>query len=519
MQPETLAGRRLWIGIPGPEIDAATRAHLEAVRPGGIVLFRRNLVSLEQTRALVVALRELLGPELHVAVDQEGGLVVRFLDELTLFPGNMALGAAAFREPSMGEALAAEQGKQTARELRDLGVDVNLAPVLDLATRGDNPGIGIRSFGHWPELAVKLGRGLLDGFDDGGLIGCAKHFPGKGEASVDAHLDLPRVAPMDQGPALEPFQAAIDNGVKLIMTSHVVLEALDHHQPVTFSRAIVGNVLREKMGFRGVVMTDDLEMGAMREHFGWEETITRAAEAGHDVFCICHDFALQAEAHALITRGITEGDPRFGDPVAIAERLDGLKAGAAPQAPDPDNGRQLAEAIAGRAITVIEDGPSRLPAPAGQSIALMLPTLEGLTQVENPLRGESNAHELAEALGEGVTVIDLPTEPDEARISSAIEEAQGHDVLLVATTAARFLASQRTLVHRALASHPRAILLPLRNPFDLEVVPTDVPLHAVIPFGYRPVQLRALARTIRGEVKAYGQLPIELHRELPGTEA
>src|SRR6187200_463087 len=183
MDTTTLAGRRLWIGIPGPEIAGETRSLLEEIRPGGIILFRRNIESREQVSALVADLRRVLGSELHVVIDQEGGLVVRFDEGLTVFPGNMALGAAAVREPSLGEHLAEAQGRIAASELRELGITVNLAPCCDLATRGDNPGLGTRAFAAWPRLAGRLAAAMVRGHSDVELLSTLKHFPGLGGAS------------------------------------------------------------------------------------------------------------------------------------------------------------------------------------------------------------------------------------------------------------------------------------------------------------------------------------------------
>ncbi len=145
--PKRLAERRLWIGISGPRLADEDRRLLDELRPGGVVLFRRNVESLEQVRELVGDLRSRLGPDLVVSADHEGGLITRFFKELTVFPGNMALGAAGVREPALAEHLGEEQGFHSARELRDLGITVNLAPVVDVASEGGNPSGGIRSAG------------------------------------------------------------------------------------------------------------------------------------------------------------------------------------------------------------------------------------------------------------------------------------------------------------------------------------------------------------------------------------
>jgi len=184
---------RLWIGIPAPRLDAETAAHLDAVRPGGIVLFRRNVESAAQVCELIADLRARLGEQLLVVVDQEGGAVVRFEREATVFPGNLALGAIAMTDRARALDLARRQGRVSAAELRALGIDGNLAPVCDLTVRADNPGVGCRSFGGDPALAGDLAAELVRGHLEGGVFPVLKHFPGLGAADRDSHEALPRV--------------------------------------------------------------------------------------------------------------------------------------------------------------------------------------------------------------------------------------------------------------------------------------------------------------------------------------
>lgn len=496
------ATRRLWIGIPGPTIDDKTRATLEEVRPGGIVLFRRNVASLEGVRSLVQSLHELLGPDLVVSVDHEGGLVTRFHRELTVFPGNMALGAAAYRQPSMGEHLSEEQGELSARELYDLGIRVNLAPVLDLASRDDNPGITIRSFGAPAELAAKLGAALVRGTLRGGVLPTLKHFPGKGEATVDAHLDLPVIPDVDQEPHLHPFRAGLDAGAPLVMTSHVVFRALDPDRPATLSGAVVEGLLRGDLGFDGVVVSDDLEMGAMQRHFGFDDVVRGACAAGHDVLCIAHDADLHRRAAELLRAGRADGAEWYGDPEVVDGRLAALPFPEDAPPPDPERAATVAEAIAGRAITVLRDDQGRVPV-SGPCI-LALPTLRRETEVEDPLRGEEDAAGLADALTD-TEIVRLSTEPTADEVDALLERAQGR-TLLVASTNARFLDGQRAYVRRCVTEHPRSVVLAIRSPFDAGVV-TDLDATVVLSYGFRPVQLRALADVVRGVTQAYGRLP------------
>ncbi len=508
------AGRHLWIGFEDQTLTPPLRERLSDLQPGGIVLFRRNLRDLAQARALIASLREELGEELVVAVDQEGGLVARFHEGVTMFPGNMALGAAAFREPSLGEHLGEEQGYWSAVELRDLGVTVNLAPVMDLATEGGNPSAGIRSFGEPGELASSLGAALTRGTLRGGVHACLKHFPGLGDATVDSHLDLPAIAGGDRTRHLDPFRAALRARAPLVMTSHVIYRDLDPDLPATLSPRIVQGLLRGELGFDGVVMTDDLEMGAMAKNFGYPRIVPEAILAGHDVLCLCHREDLQRLAHAALMTALRDRSP-VGVMLERSEpRLERLKPLRPVAAPDSRRALAVAEAIAGRAITVVRDDHQLLPLKATSKTLLVMPTLRGETGVEDPLRGEEDGSELERALAPTQTER-IPTDPDDAAILAVLERARDFDVVLVALTGARFLSGQARLATRLVTEHPRVLVLPIRNPFDLEMLPPHSRYSAVVSFGFRAAQLRALAKVVSGQVQSYGRLPITLKSRLP----
>jgi beta-N-acetylhexosaminidase len=508
------AGRHLWIGIPGLDLDPATLDLLRAVRPGGILLFRRNVRDAAQVRGLAVALRDLLGPGLHIAADEEGGLVQRFHREITAFPGNMALGAAGVREPAFAAHLAGEQGYWTAVLLRDLGVTVNLAPVLDLATEGANPSAGIRSFGESPALAAIAGAAFVAGSLRGGVAPCAKHFPGLGDATLDSHLDLPVIEGGGRHDQLAPFRAAIQAGVPLVMTSHVVYRSLDA-APATFSTAIVTRLLREEMGHEGAILTDDLEMGAMTRRFALERIVDGALEAGHDVLCFAHSGERARAAHSRILRWLDADPARRRASERSAERLGRLVPRAPAPAPDPARAASVAEAIAGRAITVLWDDARVLPLRRGGRALLLFPRLAAGTPVEDPLRGEETGEELLEALAGAVERHDLPADPGPEDRAAALLRAASHPVTILVLTDARGRRGQSALLQELLASHPRILLLPIRNPFDLELVPVWARASAVLSYGFRPVQLRALARVLLGEVQPYGRLPVTLRPRAP----
>ncbi|HBH02004.1 MAG TPA: beta-N-acetylhexosaminidase, partial [Candidatus Rokubacteria bacterium] len=316
---EDLVGERLMIGLAGPTLSDADVRLFSDTRAAGLILYRRNFESPAQLLALLTRLEEALGRRLLVATDHEGGRVVMLGRGVTIFPDNLAVGTAG------EETFAARQGLVEARELRRLGVDLNLAPVLDTLTERYSPNIGIRAYGKDPAVVARLGVARIRGMQRGGLAACAKHFPGKGHAPVDAHLGLPVIestwAEM-HALHLRPFLEAIAAGVDCVMTSHPVYPNLDPARaPATFSRLLVHDYLRGQLGFRGAILSDDLEMGAIAETCPIGEAAVRAAAAGHDLLLVCHTEAAQRAAAAALADACRGGAVPRGELEAAAERV------------------------------------------------------------------------------------------------------------------------------------------------------------------------------------------------------
>ena len=224
------------------------------------------------------------GIPLFISVDQEGGYVAR-LPRATSFPGNMGLGAAG--DP----ALTRKVGEVTARELRACGINMNFAPVVDVNSNPSNPVIGVRSFGESADSVAELGVAMVEGLQNEGVCATIKHFPGHGDTSLDSHIALPTV-PHDKARLktveLKPFQAAIDAGVDVVMTAHVTFPAFEPKPglPATLSRRVLTGLLREDMGFTGLIVTDAMEMGAIVKNFGLEEAAVMAVNAGADIVLV-----------------------------------------------------------------------------------------------------------------------------------------------------------------------------------------------------------------------------------------
>jgi beta-N-acetylhexosaminidase len=336
---------------PSPEV-------LELVRRGvyGVILFARNVEDAEQVAALVADLKRAAGRPLLVSVDQEGGRVARLraAQGFTEIPPMRALGDAG------DEALAWEVGLVIGRELRAVGIDQDYAPVVDVDTNPANPVIGDRSFSRDPEAVSRLGVALAQGLQAAGVAACAKHFPGHGDTSQDSHTDLPNLPhALDRLDRVElaPFRALARAGVASVMTAHVVFEALDPRRPATLSPEVM-RLLRERVGFDGCAVSDDLEMKAVAEHFPLEEAAPGAVLAGVDALLVCHRAEVQHRAIDLV-RGAVERKRISRARVAEARRrVEKLLRFAGPP-PDPAVARARLRTAPHLAVA------ARIPARAG----------------------------------------------------------------------------------------------------------------------------------------------------------
>ncbi len=289
-----LARRLIIAGFDGLSLpdDLARECALGAL--AGVILFRRNIASVEQVSSLVEEIRRGFPdnrPPL-VVVDQEGGRVVRISKPLTVLPPARVLGEIDDTE------LTGAAGRLVGLELRSLGFTLNLAPILDVDTNPNSPVIGDRSFGGKPDIVIRHGFAFARGLKTGGVLPCAKHFPGHGDASFDSHLSLGLVehdAARLEAVEMEPFRAWARTGLGPIMTAHVIYPSLDPDSPATGSRKIITGVLREKMRFSGAVLTDDLEMGAVGQSGGPAAMSIASVRAGADGLLVCRSSDVRKE--------------------------------------------------------------------------------------------------------------------------------------------------------------------------------------------------------------------------------
>ncbi len=335
-------GHRFMTWIPGTRAAETAAGIVRDEAVAGIILESHNIVSRAQVRSLTRELQRLAresrpGLELLVGVDQEGGRVVRFnLAETTRFPAPFHLAAHDDTE------LMRAAGYVVGREIRDLGCNMNFAPVLDLYATPDSSVIGDRSLGPDPARVGALGTAYMRGAREAGVVPVAKHFPGHGCAPGDTHTELPVVGShrreeVESG--LVPFRMAVEGGAEAIMTAHVIYQHIDPQHPATLSRPVIRGLLRGRLAYDGLVVSDALEMTALREHFGIRETLRLCIHAGVDLILVGGRYEvgrLKAIVLDLLREGeITERDIDEGlrRVLELKTRI-GLAAGAGGTPPE-----------------------------------------------------------------------------------------------------------------------------------------------------------------------------------------
>jgi beta-N-acetylhexosaminidase len=442
-----------------------------------------------------------------IATDQEQGLVARIGEPATQFPGNMALGAA--RDPALARTAAAITGE----ELRAMGVNQNFAPVADVNVNPENPVIGVRSFSSNPDLVSALTEAQVRGYEGERVAATAKHFPGHGDTNEDSHTGLPVIDHTREELDtidLPPFARAIGAGIESIMTAHIVVPALDDSgRPATLSRPILTDLLRGEMGFDGVIVTDALDMQGVREMFGDARVPVEAIKAGADLMLMPPDLdlAYRSVLEAVRSGEISEGriDRSVYRILRLKERL-GLfeqplvNEGDVAEVVGSRRHLEVADQVTDRTITLVENEAGTLPLePGGGQSALV--TGWGVTTTAT-VGSEVRSRGLA------TEVVETGAAPSDARIAEARAAAERNDLVIALTNNASGSPAQQKLIAELVATGKPVIVAAVRNPYDIAHLSTVDTYLAT--YSYTRVSLRALVRTLFGEVDPTGRLPVDI---------
>lgn len=513
-------GQKLLIAFEGTTPPPHIISRLQTQALGGFTLFRSlNVASAAQVRELTETLQRATAVAHHlpllIAADQEGGQLSALGNELTSLPGNMALGAAGSAE------LAYQVGLLLGRECAALGVNVNYAPCCDVNSNPQNPVIGIRSFGEDARLVAAMTTAVTRGIQDAGVVAVPKHFPGHGDTVVDSHLDVPLVT-HDEGRLwdveLRPFQAAIQAGAKMMMSAHVGMPALNQGKalPATLSEPILNGLLRQKMGFEGVIVSDAMDMGAIQQDAGLADDIIAATRAGIDLLLLTADGYKQAVAYEAVERALTHRLITQKNFQTSIERILKLKAWVAQQE-QPDlsvvgcaEHLRIAQTVAEKSVTLVRDEAALLPLrlPAEARLALVVPEFERLTPADS---SDHEKQTLAQALRRYQPLVDefvLPPRPSANIIADIRQLVADYDLVIVGTIEASRNEAQAALVNALLVTAVPVIAVALRTPYDLAAYPRAQTY--LCTYSIQEPAMKALADALFGRIPYAGKLPTQI---------
>jgi beta-N-acetylhexosaminidase len=504
------AGQRLMLAVDGPELDDPTARFLVEMRAGGICLFGRNITGEAQVSRLTRDLQDLAArhglPPLLISIDEEGGRVSRMpadgQDWIT--PSQMAQAAAG--DDAIGVAAGV-----VARRLRKLGINMDFTPVADLNNNPANPSIGTRSFGTDPATVARQVAIAVRAYLAENIMPCVKHFPGHGDTAVDSHIGLPVVshdrAHLDQY-ELAPFRAAFAAGVPALMSAHILYPQLEpSNLPATLSPLFLTRLLREELGYTGIVFSDALNMDAIAHYYPRPDATVMTLKAGADIALPLGDMAIQKACLERIVERADELDldTSLARILALKERfaLPPLPADPARESADA----RLAAEVACRSVTLVGSN-ALLPLSGAEARPLVVDfELPVASPVEEGRRAGPLLNQL---LGERWPNLQFLTVPALAPENEAgvIAAAQAASALVVVVRNALRIPAQAALLEKLVAAQPRAVVVAARDPYDLSLTPA-APARLAL-YGDPPVSVRALVKALFGEIAITGRLPVKV---------
>lgn len=509
-------GQMLSAGFPSPQVDEQAIALARDYAVGNYYLFSRNIISAKQTCDLCEALSSLAyeynGVAPFIGIDQEGGAVSRIVEGASLIPGAMALAASP-------DADIYQAGKNCAQVLTALGVTSPSSPVLDVNMEPLNPIIGARSFGDVPETVAKLGTQLMLGLMDGGQIATVKHYPGHGNVKSDSHLGVPvNDTPRDQLDATEwlPFKKAFALGAPALMTSHVLYSEVDPENPATLSKTIMTDILRGEQGFTGLVVTDCMEMDAIRKSYGVGEGAVRAVEAGCDMLTFSHTLEAVSEAAKALYAAVDSGRISEERIEASYQRVMALKARyglLTPPVIDRAKAQQLAadpeknalhQLISRRSMTLVHDNGGLAALNSAKRPAFFAPPSFALTGAEDQKTNPLSFAKHAAAAYNGVCVT-LPLNDYTEAEAAAV--AGDYDVAVIGLYNARFRDGQINTLRALQAQGKPLVVILLGAPYDVPLVGACDTLIAA--HEYTNLSVRALLDALH-EGTFTGIMPVKV---------
>ncbi len=516
-------GQLLVVGFHGTNIPQSLRDLIERYHVGNIILFSRNMQDTHQTLQLtrdLQAIAQASGQRypLLIMLDQENGLVRRLGPDATIFPGNMALGAI------NSEQITYDIAEATGQELRALGINMNLAPVVDVNNNPANPVIGVRSFGENSHLVARLGSAAMKGYQAADVVSVLKHFPGHGDTSVDSHRALPilphTLEHLDRV-ELVPFARCIAEGAECVMIGHLYLPQLMSQEalPATVSSEIVQDLLRHRLGFDGVVISDCMEMHAVTRTIGTVRATVMALQAGNDLVLVSHSSSLQLASLQAIHAAVQASELSPETIRRATERVLRLKEKylsweISPSTPIELVGsaahRRLSDATYERSTTLVKNDELLIPLrlQSDERVLVLHPQAVVASVVEDRSHAPTILAEAVEHRHANTGALAYSPASNDAERAVIVHEAGKASIVIIATMNAHADEYQTKLMQELLQAGCRVIGIAIRNPYDLQSFPQLRTYLAT--YEYTAPALEATVRVMFGEIEARGVLPVSL---------
>jgi len=506
MTVRQMLGQKLIFGFQGETLSEEIKELIREYKIGNVILFLRNCRTADQLRRLCAEIQELIlaetGCPAFIVIDQEGGMVTRLPSDAVNVPGAMAIAATGDPENAR---IASEI---TIRQLRGLGANFNMAPVLDVNNNPANPVIGVRSFGDIPEQVAAFGVASAQPYEGSGILCCGKHFPGHGDTAVDSHLGLPRVdKTLEELERVElvPFRAAVEAGIPAIMISHVMFPNIVKEEvPCTMSREIITGLLKEKMGFQGLVLTDCMEMDAIQDFYGTPEGVLASFKAGVDLAEISLTTDLMRGAAELVNAAAERGELDMEEIRASVEKILEYKKKICyqlePELCNREEDRRAAAAMARQAITLCAGS-----APLADENTFFCGCAD--YRVSGAGNDQGAARTFSEYMSRAFHARGLVTSknPDSAEIEAVVAQAADAEQIILATCNGHLFRGQITLAHALAKTGKPMTVVALRNPYDIPLLPRGS--SAIAAYEYSIPVLTALEEIFRGG-RFTGRLPV-----------
>lgn len=515
-------GQLMWAGFDGYELTQELKDLIKEYKIGNIILFTRNIKDIKQLYKLDKEIHEFIIKETgimpFISIDQEGGMVTRIMDGATFCPGNMTLATAT---PEDAKKIGVIMGE----ELRSLGINYNLAPDVDVNNNPNNPVIGVRSYSDNPDVVARFGASFIEGLQSTGVIATAKHFPGHGDTNTDSHKALGCINhPLSRLEEVElvPFKK-VSGKVKSIMTGHILFPALEPDGvPATLSHRIVTGILRDQIGYDGIITSDCMEMKAIDDHYTTERGCVMGLQAGLDLVMVSHTYEKQVKAIKLIHEAYNNNELSIEDINKKVERILKVKEESFDlmdkyfyqknfdeviDTIDNKEHKALAQNIVDNSLTLVKGENLK----QGKKTLVIATEPFATTIAEDKLSSRS--------IGDAIKKANLPVDVekitvsiDEEKIQELVKKAENYEQVLVCTYNANMFTNQADLVNALDKLNNDLFVLSTRSPYDLFRF-KQIKNYLCL-YEYSPNSVNTIRKYIEGEVRPTGKLPVNLSRQV-----